>query len=92
MVRVDILNILKEVGREKGASDGCKFAGLNRLQGHQVKRDVVRQDFADSQWRLVNQHRVSVVSYYTLRVILRGRFEHSWIDGLMCSEEDILTN
>jgi hypothetical protein len=72
MDQVDILNALREAGRGNNSSDKGETATLTRLQELHVKQGTARYEFyAESQRRLVNQHRAGVVSRYTLRDILK---------------------
>jgi hypothetical protein len=58
------------------------FVTITRLHEHQVKREVAREKrFSGSQRRIVNQHRIGVVSHFMLRDILKRRSEH------LCTEE-----
>jgi hypothetical protein len=52
---------------------------MNRLYEDQVGRGVAReQRFSGSQRRIVNQRRTGFASHFTLRDILKRRYEHLW--------------
>jgi hypothetical protein len=51
---------------------------VTKLHEHQVKRKMARKEcFVGSQRRIVNQHRTGFASRFTLKAILKTRYEHS---------------
>ena len=93
MDRADIINALRDAGREKDWNADIESATLTRLREHRVPRGIATHErHGGVLRRMVNQHRTGVVSRYTVRNILRRISECLWTNSSMCNEDDLSTN
>src|SRR5204863_9934221 len=79
MDRADILNNIREMGRERDFWDTSKSSSLPTMYELEIKKGIAKNEHWSGRTRaIVNQHRTGTISRCTLLQILERRAEHLW--------------